>query len=72
MASSPEVTAASLAGNVITFTGTAFPAEADFTAMAYFKSASVAVTGWTATSATATFANGAPAASASDNAVPRL
>jgi len=66
------VTAASLTANVITFTGTAFPAEADYTATAYFKSASIAVTGWTTTSATATFTNGVPAASASDNVVPKL
>ena len=71
-ASSPEVIAASLTGITISFTGTAFPAEADYTAVAYFKSASVAVTGWSSTSASATFAKGVPAASASENAVPRL
>jgi hypothetical protein len=71
-ATSPTVTAASLANNVITFTGTDFPATVGYTAKAFFKTAEVAVTGWTTTGATATFTNGVPSAAASENAVPTL
>lgn len=69
-ASSPTVTAASLAGSTITFTGTSFPASSDYTAKAVFKSASVAVASWDTTSLVAAFPNGLPAAAASENAVP--
>lgn len=71
-ASSPTVTGVTLSGNTLSFTGTAFPANSDFTAKATFKSAEVAFTGWTETSVTATFPNGVPAAIAADLAVPRL
>ncbi len=72
-ASSPEVTAVALsAGNVLTFTGTGFPAQADYTLKAYFKSAEVTISSWTATEAVATFTNGIPASVAADNAVPQL
>ena len=61
-----------MAANVITYTGTAFPLEADYTAKALFKSVEIAVTGWSATSATATFTNGVPAAASGENAVASL
>lgn len=57
---------------MITFTGTAFPSNSDYTAQASFKSANISVTGWSATSAAATFTNGVPAASATEKAVPIL
>lgn len=72
-ATTPTVTAVSLANNAITFTGSNFPAQADYTAKAVFKSAtSDAVLSWTATSLTATFTNGVPAAAVAENAVARI
>lgn len=71
-ASSPTVTAATLAGNVITFTGTNFPASSAYTAKAYFKSAGAIVTSWSATSATVTFTNGVSATVTGETAVPRI
>jgi len=71
-ASSPTVTAVSLAGDTITFTGTAFPAKTDFTAKATFKSQEVVVTDWAETSLVAKFPKGVPAALASENAVPKI
>ena len=57
---------------MITFTGTSFPASSNFTAKAYFKSAEAVVTGWSATSATATFTNGISATVTGETAVPRI
>ena len=71
-ASSPTVTGVSLSGNTLSFTGTAFPGNTDFSAKAIIKSVEVPVTVWTSTSATATFPNGVPAAIAADLVVPRL
>jgi hypothetical protein len=72
-ASSPVVTGIAIsAGNVLTFTGTAFPSNVDYTLKALFKSASVDVASWTATEAIANFPNGIPASVAADNAEPTL
>lgn len=67
----PTVTAASLSGNTISFTGTGFPTTG-YTAHAIFKSAHFEVVSWTSTTLTASFPNGVPAASASENAVPKI
>lgn len=71
-ATTPTVTSASVIDNVITFSGSNFPAEADYTAKAVFKSAYADVLSWTTTSLTATFPTGVPAAVATENAVPRI
>ena len=71
-ASSPQVTSASVSGNVITLIGTAFPSTTGYTAQVIFKSIKVVVSGWSTTSATATFTNGVPAADSTENIVPQI
>ena len=71
-ASSPTITGVSIAGNVATITGTNFPAAADFTGKAKIKSSEVTVTGWTATSVTATFTQGIPATASTETDVAKI
>jgi len=71
IASSPQVTSYSLTGDVLTLTGTNFPADTDYTATVNFKTAFVDVISWTSTSIVGDFSTkGLPFANSSENKVP--
>jgi len=72
LVSSPNVSGVSLSGNVLTYTGTNFPSSTDYTAVAMFKSAKVAVLSWTSTQLVATFTTGLPVATASEAVAPMI
>jgi len=65
------VTSYSLTGDVLTLTGTNFPADTDYTATVNFKTAFVYVISWTSTSIVGDFSTkGLPFANSSENKVP--
>jgi len=69
-ATSPTISSASLSGNTISFVGSNFPSSADFSAKAFFKSASAQIVSWTSSTASATFTIGVPAAKSTELAAP--
>lgn len=73
MASSPQITSASISGNQVTLNGSNFPASSDYTATVSFKGVEVAINSWTgSTQLIATYTSGIPASTQAENAAPKL